>query len=220
MVLERRYQKYQFLTVITYQAYRVTHSTPEEIEMSKPKFAHNVFQTANHEAMRDWYCTVLDAHVVYEDATLTFLTFDDEHHRVALLHPPIPFQPKTAVTASLHHSAYTFDSIDALLERYAMLRDQGITPAVCIAHGVTTSMYYQDPDRNFVELQIDRFAEPDQATAYMLGAEYAADSVGPAFDPEELLAARRAGASVEELSDRAWALKADLPNPLDVLMGG
>jgi hypothetical protein len=32
--------------------------------MSKPKFAHNVFQTANHEAMRDWYCTVLDAHVV------------------------------------------------------------------------------------------------------------------------------------------------------------
>ena len=101
-----------------------------------------------------------------------------------------------------------------------MLRDKGITPAVCIAHGVTTSMYYQDPDRNFVELQIDRFAEPDQATAYMNGAEYAADSVGPAFDPEELLAARRAGASVEELSDRSWALKAELPNPLEVLMGG
>jgi catechol 2,3-dioxygenase-like lactoylglutathione lyase family enzyme len=196
-------------------------SEPNEVtEMSKPKFAHNVFQTANHEAMRDWYCTVLDAHVVYEDATLTFLTFDDEHHRVALLHPPIAFTAKTATTASLHHSAYTFDSIDALLERYAMLRDAGITPAVCIAHGVTTSMYYRDPDRNFVELQIDRFAGPDQATAYMLGPEYAADSVGPAFDPEELLAARRAGASVEELSDRAWALKSELPNPLDVLMGG
>jgi hypothetical protein len=39
--------------------------------MSRPKFAHNVFQTANHEAMRDWYCTVLDAHVVYEDATVS-----------------------------------------------------------------------------------------------------------------------------------------------------
>ena len=96
--------------------------------MSKPKFAHNVFQTAHHEAMRDWYCTVLDGHVVYEDATLTFLTFDDEHHRVALLHPPIEFQAKTATTAALHHSAYTFDSIDALLERYTMLRDKGITP--------------------------------------------------------------------------------------------
>ena len=114
---------------------------------------------------------------------MTFLTFDDEHHRVALLHPPIQLQPKTATTAALHHSAYTFDSIDALLERYTMLRDKGITPAVCIAHGVTTSMYYQDPDRNFVELQIDRFPEPDQATAYMLGAEYAADSVGPGLRP-------------------------------------
>jgi hypothetical protein len=127
-------------------------------------------------------------------------------------------QAKTATTAALHHSAYTFDSIDALLERYTMLREKGITPAVCIAHGVTTSMYYQDPDRNFVELQIDRFPEPDQATAYMLGSEYAADSVGPAFDPEELLAARRAGASAAELSDRSWALKAELPNPLEVLM--
>ena len=27
------------------------------------------------------------------------------------------------------------------------------------------------------------------STGYMLGAEYAANSVGPAFDPEELLAA-------------------------------
>lgn len=188
--------------------------------MSKPKFAHIVFQTAQPQEMRDWYCTVLDGHVVYQDATLSFITFDEEHHRVALLHPPIPMAAKTATTAALHHSAYTFQNIDELLDRYSMLRDKGITPAVCIAHGVTTSMYYQDPDRNFVELQIDRFEDPDDATGYMKGPEYAADSVGPAFDPEELLAARRAGASVEELSDRAWAAKSELPNPLEVLMGG
>ena len=188
--------------------------------MAKPKFAHIVFQTAQPQEMRDWYCTVLDADIVYQDETLSFMTFDEEHHRVALLHPPIPMEAKTATTAALHHSAYTFDNIDDLLERYTSLRDQGITPAVCVAHGVTTSMYYQDPDRNFVELQIDRFEDPDDATGYMNASEYAADSVGPAFDPEELLAARRAGASVEELSDRSWALKAELANPLEVLMGG
>lgn len=188
--------------------------------MAKPKFAHIVFQTAQPQEMRDWYCTVLDAHVVYQDETLSFLTFDDEHHRVALLHPPIEMEAKSPTTAALHHSAYTFDNIDDLLDRYSMLRDKGITPAVCVAHGVTTSMYYQDPDRNFVELQIDRFAEPDDATGYMNAAEYAADSVGPAFDPEELLAARKEGASVEELSDRAWALKDERANPLEILMGG
>ena len=95
--------------------------------------------------------------------------------------------------ACVHHVAYTFENIDDLLDRYVLLRDQEITPAVCIAHGVTTSMYYQDPDANFVEMQIDNFATPADATNYMRGPEYAGDSVGPAFDPEAMLAARRGG---------------------------
>ncbi|WP_436764257.1 VOC family protein [Streptosporangium sp. V21-05] len=188
--------------------------------MATPKFAHVVLQTSQPAALRDWYCTVLDGHVVYEDAALTFITFDEEHHRIALLNPPIPLERKTPTTACMHHVAYTFDDIDDLLDRYVLLRDKGVTPAVCIAHGVTTSMYYQDPDGNFVEMQIDNFAEPDQATDYMRGQEYAGDSVGPAFDPEQMLRARRAGASAEELTARSWSLQADLPNPMGVLLGG
>lgn len=184
-----------------------------------PKFAHIVFQTSQPKEMIDWYCTVLAAHVVYEDTGLGFITFDEEHHRIAFIKTPMPLDIKTPTTASMHHSAYTFDTIDDLLERYEQLRDQGIRPAVCIAHGVTTSMYYRDPDRNMVEIQVDRFAEPEQATAYMNGPEYAADSLGPAFDPERMLQARRAGTSVQELSDRRWALEAALPDPMPVLIG-
>ncbi|MEC3974469.1 VOC family protein [Amycolatopsis sp. H20-H5] len=184
-----------------------------------PKFAHVVFQTSQAPQMRDWYCTVLDGHVVYEDDALTFVTFDEEHHRIALLNSPNPLQRKTPTTAAMHHVAYTFDSLDDLLGRYELLRDKGVTPAVSIAHGVTTSMYYQDPDGNFVEMQVDNFAEPVEATAYMNGPEYAADSVGPAFDPEVMLVARRAGADVEELTARPWSLKADLPDPMAVLVG-
>jgi catechol-2,3-dioxygenase len=184
-----------------------------------PKFAHVVYQTAQFEAMRDWYCAVLDGHVVYEDETLTFITFDDEHHRVALLHPPIPFERRSGPVASMHHTAYTFACMDDLLDRYELLRDRGIVPATCIAHGVTTSLYYEDPDGNFVEMQIDVFANPDDATAYMQGPEYAADSVGPGFDPEELLRRRRSGEPEAELSGRAWCLGADVTNPLDVLLG-
>ena len=90
---------------------------------------------------------------------------------------------------------------------------------MCIAHGVTTSIYYQDPDGNFVEMQIDNFATPADATNYMRGPEYANDSVGPAFDPEAMLAARRGGASVEELIGRAWSLQAGLPDPMSILVG-
>jgi catechol-2,3-dioxygenase len=186
---------------------------------AKPKFAHVVFQTGQPQQMRDWYCTVLDGHVVYQDQALCFITFDDEHHRVALLTPPMPLERKSPTAACTHHVAYTFDKLDDLLDRYVLLRDNDIRPAVSIAHGVTTSLYYQDPDGNFVEMQIDNFAEPDEATEYMHGPEYAGDSVGPAFDPEAMLAARRTGASVEELTGRAWSLRAGLPDPMSVLIG-
>jgi catechol-2,3-dioxygenase len=185
---------------------------------STPKFAHVVYQTGQLAQMRDWHCAVLDAHVVYQDDALCFITFDEEHHRVALLSPPIQSQRKSPTTACAHHVAYTFASIDELLDRYVLLRDNGVTPAVCIAHGITTSMYYQDPDGNFVEMQVDNFADPDEATTYMHGPEYAADSVGPAFDPEEMWAARRGGSSTGELTSRAWALKADLPDPMAILV--
>jgi len=184
-----------------------------------PKFAHVVFQTGQPTAMRDWYCAVLDGHTVYQDDALCFITYDEEHHRVALLTPPARLEAKTPVTAAAHHVAYTFAGLDDLLARYEQLKEQGIRPAVCIAHGVTTSMYYRDPDTNFVELQIDNFAEPDQATAYMHGPEYGGDSVGPAFDPEAMRVARRAGATVEQLTDRSWALAAGLPSPMQVLSG-
>ena len=184
-----------------------------------PKFAHIVYRTGQPTQMRDWYCAVLDGHVVYQDEVLCFITYDDEHHRVALLSPPTEHQRRSPAIACAHHTAYTFDGIDDLLERYVLLRDKGIAPAVCIAHGITTSMYYEDPDGNMVEMQVDNFADPNDATAYMNGPEYAGDSVGPAFDPEVLLRDRRAGVSAAVLADRSWSLKADLPNPLPVLVG-
>ncbi|KLO31356.1 biphenyl 2,3-dioxygenase [Mycolicibacter heraklionensis] len=186
---------------------------------AKPRFAHVVFQTSQPEQMRDWYCAVLDGHVVYEDHQLCFVTYDDEHHRVALLKAPQPLQAKSATAAYAHHVAYTFEHLDDLLDRYSALRDNGISPAVSIAHGVTTSLYYRDPDRNFVELQIDNL-DPQAATDYMMHSpEYADDSYGPAFDPEAMLVARRAGAGVEELTSRAWALQAGLPHPKPILTG-
>lgn len=187
--------------------------------MSSPKFAHVVFRTGQGKKMSDWYCDVLDGHVVYSDEALSFITFDEEHHRVALIHPPIETVPQPPSTASMHHTAYTFDSLDQLIERYVALREKNIEPAVCIAHGVTTSMYYQDPDGHFVEMQIDNFEEPDDATGYMNGPEYAADSVGPAFDPQKLVEDRRNGASVEELINRKWAVAQNLPDPMGVLLG-
>jgi catechol-2,3-dioxygenase len=187
---------------------------------STPKFAHVVFQTSQLDAMRDWYCTVLNARVVHEGHGLCFITFDDEHHRIALISVPTDLPPRSTTNAGMHHVAYTFDTLDDLLDRYTDLEKKGISPKVPIQHGVTTSLYYQDPDGNFVEMQIDNFATPSEATSYMEGPEYAADNVGVGFKPELMREARAAGTPVETLTTRAWALETspNLPNPLEALM--
>lgn len=188
---------------------------------ARPKFAHVVLRTSRLPEMRDWYCTVLNAHVVYEGQGLCFITFDEEHHRVAFLGSPVQLAPRNPAAAGMHHTAYTFGSLDDLLGRYRELKDNGIEPKVPIQHGVTTSLYYQDPDGNFVELQIDNFATPDEATDYMHGAEYANNPVGVAFDPELMLEALRAGQPVSALTTQSWALKTspDLPDPMHALTG-
>jgi catechol-2,3-dioxygenase len=187
----------------------------------QPRFAHVVLQTSQLPAMRDWYCTVLQAHVVYEGHGLCFITFDDEHHRVAFMQSPVPLTSRNPAAAGMHHSAYTFTSLNDLLGRYTSLQGKGIRPRASIQHGVTTSLYYQDPDGNFVELQIDNFSSPDEATAYMEGPEYDDNPVGVAFDPEIMINALRNGAPVSTLTTQTWAAVANpgLPDPLAALTG-
>ncbi|RYF53306.1 MAG: biphenyl 2,3-dioxygenase, partial [Comamonadaceae bacterium] len=108
--------------------------------------------------------------------------------------------------------------LDDLLDRYQELAAVGIRPATPIQHGVTTSLYYRDPDCNFVELQIDNFATSAEATAYMQGPDYAADGVGPAFDVDRMIEARAKGTSVAEVTTRAWAHAGPaMPDPMIAL---
>ncbi|MFE3203551.1 VOC family protein [Embleya sp. NPDC055664] len=171
----------------------------------KLRLAHTVLQTNRKPEMCDWYVRALDAHVVHETEMITFLTFDEEHHRLGLIAAPVPFEERTPMTVGLAHTAYTFASLADLLDRFAVLRAAGVRPHVCVAHGPTTSLYYRDPDGNTVELQIDNFAGAEETTAYLTGPEFTADPVGPAFDPDRLLADYERGVPIAELTTRTWA---------------
>jgi catechol-2,3-dioxygenase len=185
--------------------------------VATPKFAHFVLQTSKPEGMRDFYCKLLNGHVVYEGKGLCFVTYDEEHHRIAFLSPPVQLEQKSPMAAGMHHVAYTFEHLDDLLDRYNELKQQGIEPHVPIQHGVTTSLYYRDPDGNFIEMQVDNFATPDEATAYMMGPDFEANPVGVSFEPSKMLEARRQGVAVEELVTLAWAQETspDLPHPME-----
>jgi catechol-2,3-dioxygenase len=172
---------------------------------SPSKLSHLVLQTNRRRAMIDWYCRVLEAEILYEAERISFISYDDEHHRVAFLDPgPLaerePEGPRAGREAGLHHVAFTFADLDTLIDKYLQLKEIGIRPHHCVNHGVTTSMYYYDPDHNQVELLIDNFATAQAGRDYMQGRS-ASDKnpVGIAYDPEELVARVRGGLRREEL---------------------
>jgi catechol-2,3-dioxygenase len=67
---------------------------PARGRLAPSKIAHVVRRTARYQELRAWYETVLGARVVHADAQLAFLSYDDEHHRIAIANlPGIPEQP-------------------------------------------------------------------------------------------------------------------------------
>src|SRR5207245_9872545 len=123
-----------------------------------------------------------------------------EHHRVPCLYPGPPAERQPA-TAGLNHVAFTFGGLDDLIDNYQRLKAIGIHPHRCVNHGVTTSMYFHDPDHNQVELLVDNFATAAEGQAYMRGRSTTdKNPVGIVYEPEELVARVRAGLRVEELA--------------------
>lgn len=159
------------------------------------KFADVVYATHHYDEMIEWYTKVFEAKTQHADDRLAFLTYDDEHHRFAFLNLGVPDDgegPRRTDTVGVHHVAYTWDNLEGLLGTYERLRDLGITPVVRLRHGMTLSMYYEDPDGNRSEFQID-LLPVDEANAFMDSPAFAKNPIGEDFDPDALLAAFKAG---------------------------
>jgi catechol-2,3-dioxygenase len=173
-----------------------------EPEASSPDiFAHFVLRTSNLDAMRTWYRTVLNARIVWDNGRLCFLTYDDEHHRLALIQVPGLHAPD-AQSWGLAHVAYGYKTLRDLLSTYRRLRNAGILPYRPINHGPTVSLYYRDPDGNAVELQVDAFPTKAEAADYLNTPAFDENPIGVAFDPEELIRAYEAGVPEDELMRR------------------
>ena len=172
------------------------------------KFVHVVYRTRRFEEMVRWYQTVFDAKVQYQNPVIAFLTYDDEHHRVALLNFSLVKgddgeKNLARGQVGVDHLAYGYASLSDLLEKYDQLRKMGIEPYWCIHHGITVSLYYADPDGNQMEFQVDCFGSNDDANAFMYGPHFDANPIGVEFDPDDMLRRLRAGEPERSLLPRA-----------------
>ena len=159
-------------------------NTSSDRVVSPSKLAHVVLRTNNLQEMVTYYTTFLGGQVIYENEMLAFISYDDEHHRIAILGVP-GTQPKQKASCGLEHIAFTFDSLSTLLLSYRQRKQKGIPPLWPVNHGPTTSIYYRDPDGNMIETQVDNFDDPDAATDFMKSKHFAENPIGTDFDPED-----------------------------------
>tara|TARA_A100001037_G_C14969395_1_gene553007 strand:- start:260 stop:865 length:606 start_codon:yes stop_codon:yes gene_type:complete len=183
----------------------------ERGKVAPAKLAHVVLRTPPERVglVLDWYKKVLEAEAMFETEGFGFVSYDTEHHRVAVLGFP-GIKEHVDGHAGMHHMAFTYENLGDLMYTYNRIKDEhGIKPEFCINHGPTTSMYYFDPDKNQVELQVDNIPE-EKFEEYFANGEFTSNPIGIKFDPEELSARLAAGEPEEVLLQRPDGIPPDL----------
>ncbi len=167
--------------------------------MSKPTLHHINLKTTRLAEMIEWYGKVTGMTVSHQAPVGAWLSNDGANHRIALLaFPWLSDDASKEGHTGLHHSAFEYSTFQELFDGFARLRDIGIVPTFCLDHGLTTSMYYSDPDANLVELQVDNFGDWSKSKQWMMtSAEFAANPIGAFFDPGLVYDAYKSGRSTE-----------------------
>ena len=145
-----------------------------------PKLQHYGLTTTNLDAMVDWYRKVLGMSIQHRAAVpavargrapfsgAAFISNDEVHHRMVFFEVPgvVP-DPDRARHPRMQHVAFEVQNFDELLGTYARLKGLGILPVWAADHGMATAFYYQDPDGNIVELNVNVYGSEWTATEHM-----------------------------------------------------
>jgi catechol 2,3-dioxygenase len=100
----------------------------------------------------------------------------------------------------MRHCSFEFASFADLMSSYDRLRKAGVQPAFCVDHGLTFSIYYEDPEGNYVELQSDNFSDWKLSTEYMRTSRaFSENPIGVFFDPARVYESYKSGADLRTL---------------------
>ena len=105
----------------------------------------------NLEESTKFYSEVLGFEIALQRPTGTFLTCGKIHHDLALFQAPEGAMPVTEGQLGLNHFAVQVEDINDLKEVYDELKDSGASMDRNTDHGMTSSIYFFDPDGNKIE---------------------------------------------------------------------
>ncbi|ARP97906.1 VOC family protein [Pseudorhodoplanes sinuspersici] len=137
-----------------------------------PRLQHIGLTTANLDRLAEWYRVVLCTRLVYLSGNpigapesgfkvrAGWFSNDAANHRIAVVEiPGLEFDKDRSKHTRLQHIAFEYRTLDDLLGTYARLKALGIVPVLAVNEGAQTAFYYDDPDRNNVELGVSNFGD-------------------------------------------------------------
>ena len=138
--------------------------------MVHPKrIGHVVLNVKNVEASTKFYTEVLGFQIALQKEDATFLTCGKIHHDLALFKAKQTFKIKDAL--GLNHMAIQVEDFDMLTEYYHILEMNNVEVERTTDHGMTSSIYLQDPDNNGIELFCNNHATPEEGLEVMRSEE-------------------------------------------------
>ena len=171
------------------------------------KIAHFGLRTTpeKFEAMVEWHTNFFGGSVVWRTDHAAFLRFDDEHHRLVIIADPgHQHMENKRAACGIYHIAFALDTLAELVTSYEQKKARGILPHWPVNHGMSTSMYYFDPDKNEFEFQVDNFDTAQEAHEFMATEEYKLNPIGVDFVPEDFVRRVKSGEESEtEIKKRA-----------------
>jgi catechol 2,3-dioxygenase len=190
-----------------------------KVTIVHPRLQHLGMTTTNIDAMLTWYRSVLGMTLVHRTSSATgehaagpnllaaWVSNDEANHRLAFVQlPGLGEDSDRAHHHRVQHFAFEYRNLDDLLGTYVRLKQQSIKPVLCADSGAQTALYYEDPDHNSVELNVDNYCNSWTSGDHLRNSpEFAKNPMGKYVDPEKMVAAREAGASPWDLHERAWA---------------
>jgi len=180
--------------------------------ISHPKLQHVGLTTPNLDAMLDWYRKTIGMTVNKRVSVpagrapftaVAFASNDEINHRMSFFEvPEATIDADRSRHARVQHIAFAYETLDELLGTYVRLKQLGMMPMWGADQSFQTAIYYEDPDKNILELNVDNFTNVWAVTEQL---KELPSQLHVFIDPEKLVAARKAGASPWEIHQRAFA---------------
>lgn len=130
------------------------------------KIGHVVLNVQNTEISTKFYSELLGMEVVSrnEQGTSAFLSFGTQHHDLALFSAPTDSEQGQL---GLNHLALQIEGGPEEIEKFQKkLEDRGVRIDRIRNHGITSSVYFMDPDNNRVEVFCE-LMEKEEGLIYM-----------------------------------------------------